>query len=176
MQHARRKGAAPAFSNRHIKRMNSVALEQTEKWIKEKLIPLSESGQSFDVAEEMISITLDAICKTAFEYDISEKEKFIFVSNCELVFREFLAKSFNNPLRKYMGKWIPDRKRALQAASDNAIFAKKIIEQYRKNPNPLEGTIIDHLCKNPCYANDDELAADVLLYLIAGHDVSIITK
>jgi cytochrome P450 len=176
MQHARRKGAAPAFSNRHIKRMNSVALEQTEKWIKEKLIPLSESGQSFDVAEEMISITLDAICKTAFEYDISEKEKLIFVSNCELVFREFLAKSFNNPLRKYMGKLIPDRKRALQAASDNAIFAKKIIEQYRKNPNPLEGTIIDHLCKNPCYANDDELAADVLLYLIAGHDVSIITK
>ena len=153
--------------------MNSVALEQTEKWIKEKLIPLSESGQSFDVGKEMISITLDALCKTAFEYDISDKEKLFFVSNCELVFREFLTKSFNNPFRKYIGSWIPDRKRALQAASDNTILAKRIIEQYRKNPNPLEGTIIDHLCKNPCYANDDELAADVLLYLIAGHDVSL---
>ena len=173
-QHARRKGTAPAFSNRHVQRMNQVALERTEKWIEEKLIPWTKSGQSFDVAEEMISITLEAICKTAFEYDISEEEKYNFISNSELVFKEFLTKSINNPLRKYIGRWIPDRRKALQAAGANVLFAKKIIAKYRSNPNPLEGTIIDYLSKNPCYANDDELAADVLLYLVAGHDVSII--
>jgi len=173
--HARRKGTAPAFSNRHVQRMNQVALERTEKWIEEKLIPWTKSGQAFDVAEEMISITLEAICKTAFEYDISEEEKQNFLSNSELVFKEFLTKSINNPLRKYIGRWIPDRRKALQAAGANVLFAKKIIAKYRSNPNPLEGTIIDYLSKNPCYANDDELAADVLLYLVAGHDTTAFT-
>jgi len=170
--HARRKGVAPAFSYRHVKRMNQVALEQTEKWIKERLIPWTESCQSFDVAEEMISITLEAICKTAFEYNISEEEKHNFVFNSELVFKEFLAKSINNPFRKYTGRWLLDRRKALQAADANAEFAKKIIAKYRSNPNPLPGTIIDCLTKNPCYANDDELATDVLLYITAGHDTT----
>jgi len=173
--HARRKGVAPAFSNRHVRRMNQVALDYTTKWIKEKLIPWSEAGKSFDVAEEMISVTLEAICKTAFEYDISEDEKRAFVNNSEYVFKEFLTKSINNPLRKYIGSWIPDRKKALDAARDNNLFAKKIIAHYRSNRNPLEGTIIDYLMKNPCYANDDELAADVLLYLTAGHDTTAYT-
>lgn len=151
--------------------MNQVALDQTEKWIKEKLLKWTESGQTFDVAEEMISITLEAICKTAFEYEISDEEKHDFVSNSELVLKEFLTKSINNPFRKYLGRWIPARRTALHAARKNVEFAKKIMANYRSNPKPLEGTIIDCLIKNPCYANDDELAADVLLYLTAGHDV-----
>jgi cytochrome P450 len=122
----------------------------------------------------MISITLEAICKTAFEYDISEIEKADFVNNLELQLKEFLTKSINNPFRKYLGNWIPDRKRALAASRANANFAKKIISKYRANPKPLKGTIIDCLVSNPCYANDDELAADVVLFLTAGHDVSLI--
>lgn len=173
--HVRRKGVAPSFSNRHVKRMNQVALDQTEKWIKEKLLKWTESGQTFDVAEEMISITLEAICKTAFEYEISDEEKHDFVSNSELVLKEFLTKSINNPFRKYLGRWIPARRTALHAARKNVEFAKKIMANYRSNPKPLEGTIIDCLIKNPCYANDDELAADVLLYLTAGHDTTAYT-
>lgn len=152
--------------------MTRVALEQTEKWIKEVLIPCTEQGKSFDVSKEMLSITLEAICKTAFEYDISETEKHDFVNNSELVLKEFLTKSINNPLRKYLGIWIPDRRKALEAAGANVKFAKQIIAKYKANPNPLKGTIIDYLANNPCYANEDELAADVLLYLTAGHDVS----
>jgi cytochrome P450 len=173
--HSRRKGAAPAFSNRHVKRMNQVALERTEKWIQDVLIPCANEGKSFDVSAEMLSITLEAICKTAFEYDVSEHEKDEFLNNSELVFKEFLTKSINNPIRKYVGRWIPDRRKALDAARSNVNFAKRIIARYKTNPNPLKGTIIDHLVKNPCYANEDELAADVLLYLTAGHDTTAYT-
>ena len=154
--------------------MNQVALEKTEKWIQDVLIPCTKAGKSFDVSKEMISITLDAICKTAFEYEVSEIEKDNFVNNLELQLKEFLTKSINNPFRKYLGTWIPDRKRALKASKDNSMFARKIIANYRANPDPLPGTIIDCLCRNPCYANDDELAADVVLFLTAGHDVSSI--
>ena len=152
--------------------MNQVALEKTEKWIRDVLIPCTESNRSFDISKEMISITLDAICKTAFEYDISETEKLNFVSNLELQLKEFLTKSINNPLRKHLGSWIPARRRALEASMANSNFAKKIIQNYRENPNPVKGTIIDCLANNPCYANDDEMAADVVMFLTAGHDTT----
>ena len=161
-----------AFSNHHVRRMNQVALEITEKWIQDVLIPCTKEGKSFDPSKEMISITLEAICKTAFEYDISEEEKEAFVSNLKLSLNEFLTKSINNPLRKFLGTWLPDRRRALEAAKANAAFAKKIIANYRANPNPLKGTIIDCLVNNPCYKSDDELAADVNMFLIAGHDTT----
>jgi len=172
--HVRRKGAAPAFSLKHVKRMNQVALERTEKWIRDVLIPCTKEGKSFDVSKEMISITLEAICWTAFEYEISEDEKVDFINNLELLLKEFLTKSINNPMRKYLGSWIPDRRKALEAARANMIFTKKIIAQYRSNPNPLKGTIIDYLANNPCYS-DEELAADVLLFLTAGHDTTAYT-
>ena len=171
-QHVRRKGVAPAFSNRHVRRMNQVALEKTEKWIRDVLIPCTEKGISFDISKEMISITLEAICKTAFEYDISEIEKQNFVSNLELQLKEFLTKSINNPLRKHLGSWIPARRKALQASMANSKFAKKIIANYRAKTNPVKGTIIDCLVNNPCYANDDEISADVVMFLTAGHDTT----
>lgn len=173
--HARRKGAAPAFSNHHIKRMKQIALEITEKWIRDVLLPCAREGRSFDVGKEMISISLEAICITAFEYEISDEEKNVFVENLELQFLEFLHKSINNPFRKYMGRLLPGRRRALQAAHENADLAMKIIGHYRANPNSLKGTIIDHLVNNPCYADDNELAADLLLFLTAGHDTTAYT-
>jgi len=173
--HARRRGSAPAFSNRHIRRMNQVALETTEKWIRNVVLPCAREGRSFDVGKEMISITFEAICKTAFEYEISDSEKEKFVENLNLVCKEFLAKSTINPLRKYMGRIIPGRRRALQAARDNHTFAKKIIAQYKAKPNPVKGTIIYHIVNNPCYASIDEMAADLLIFLIAGHDTTAYT-
>lgn len=173
--HVRRKGSAPAFSNRHVRRMNQVALEITEKWIQEVLIPCTEKGESFDVSKEMISITLGAFCKTAFEYDINEQEKEDLVYNLELQHKEFLSKSINNPLRKYLGNWLPARRKALEAAQAVETFGKKIINQYRANPNPAKGTIIDCLVKNPCYKNDDEIVADVVMFLTAGHDTTAYT-
>jgi len=152
--------------------MNQVALKKTEKWIRDVLIPCTKEGRSFDVSKEMISITLEAICSTAFEYDISESDKAAFVANLELQLKEFLTKSINNPFRKYLGNLIPERRRALDAAKANVAFAMKIIGKYRANPNPIKGTIIDCLARNPCYANDDELAADVVLFLTAGHDTT----
>jgi len=49
----------------------------------------------------------------------------------------------------------------------------------RKEPHEQEDreklVVIDCLVSNPCYANDDELAADVVLFLTAGHDTTAYT-
>jgi cytochrome P450 len=61
--HARRKGVAPAFSITNVKRVNDVALQRTERWTDETLIPPMKAGAPFDVAEERITITIDAVAK-----------------------------------------------------------------------------------------------------------------
>lgn len=163
--HVRRKSQAPAFSNHHIKRMNRMAMDCTDKWIEEKLIPWAKEGKSFDVGKEMISVTLDAICKTAFEYEISEQEKKEFTKNCELVFKEFFSRSTANPFRKIFGRLLPERHRALRAARSNHDLAMRMVSNYRSNPNPTKGTVIDLIANQSFYKNDLELGADVITYV-----------
>ncbi|KAG7354429.1 cytochrome P450 [Nitzschia inconspicua] len=170
--HARRKGTAPAFSSSHIKRMNSVAIEIAELWIKNTLLPVMKEGRPFDVAKEMISITLDSICKTAFEYDPTEEEKEQFLKCEELVTTEYISRSLSNPFRQYLGPLLPRRREAMQAAKSNLALAKRIIANYRAMKNPTKGTIVDLIANNKCYANLDEMAVDLIIYLVAGHDTT----
>lgn len=86
-----------------------------------------------------------------------------------------MNKSIHNPFRSFLGKWLPDRCKAIDAARANVRFAKRIIAKHKANPNPIEGTIVHHLASNPCYANEDELAADVLMHLTGGHDTTAYT-
>lgn len=172
----RRKGIVPAFSSKHVQRMNQVALDKTEKWIQEKLIPWSENNVPFDVGKEMVSITLEAICETAFEYTITPQEKEEFIHNSEIQFKEFVSRSMHNPMRKYLPYWlIPERRHAIGHFEKNYQFALKIIQEYRSIPNPLKGTIMDLIVSNPCYENDYEIASDVLTYLTAGYDTTAYT-
>ena len=151
--------------------MNQVALDCTDKWIQENLLPWAKEGKSFDVADQMISITLDSISKTGFDYELSEQEKEDFLLSNELIAKEFLSKTISNPLRKYMN-FLPERKRAKQRALHNRAMALRILHKHKENPNPTRGTIVDLVANNPCYENEVEQAVDLLIYLIAGHDVS----
>lgn len=166
----RRKGVTPAFSKIHIQRMNQVALDCTDKWITNKLIPLCENDKTFDVAKEMANIILEAICKTGFEYEITEQEMKDFLINDEIWVKEFI----NKPgIRQYIPLWfIPSRREAFEADKKMLDFFKKIMNTYRCNPNPAKGTIIDLVLNNPCYKNDDERAYDVFIYLFAGYDTT----
>ena len=170
--HSRRKGLAPAFSSKHVKRMNEVAVEKAEDWIKDKLVPMFEKGEAFDVGKEMIGITLDAIAETAFEYTISEEEKTLFLHELELCLKEFAELSFANPFRCLYGLLLPDRRRAFVGGKRLQAFGLKILLQYRRQVHPMKGTVIDLVANSDAYANDEERAADILVMLIAGHDTT----
>jgi cytochrome P450 len=169
--HSRRKGLAPAFSSKHVKRMNEVAVEKAEAWIKNKLVPMVEKGEAFDVGKEMIGITLDAIAETAFEYTISEDEKTMFLHELELCLRESLI-NFANPFRRLYGLLLPDRRRAFVGGKRLQAFGLKILLQHRRQVHPMKGTVIDLVANSDAYANDEERAADILVMLIAGHDTT----
>jgi cytochrome P450 len=173
--HSRRKGVAPAFSPKHVRRMNNVASDKAEEWIKTKLTAFVEKGQSFDVGKEMIDITLSTISEAAFEYCISDEEKKMFLKESELCMREFANKTSIYPLRESFGFLIQEHRRACAAAKYVKSLALNIIHAYRKLENPTKDTIIDRIMNNKAYQNDDERAADIISLFIAGHDTTAYT-
>mmetsp|Transcript_13962 Transcript_13962/g.26277 ORF Transcript_13962/g.26277 Transcript_13962/m.26277 type:complete len:495 (-) Transcript_13962:100-1584(-) len=171
--HSRRKGLAPAFSSKHIKRMNAVALEKTDEWIQTRLIPCVETEEPFNVGVEMIGIILGAISKTAFEYDLSQKEKDTFLHELHLSLQEF--KRSINPLRALFGFVLPSRRRAVVAGKNLQSLAYRIMDSYRAMSAPVSDTIIDRIMKNDAYKNDKERAADLIVLLVGGHDTTAYT-
>ena len=170
--HSRRKGMAPAFSSKHIKRMNKVAADKVDEWIQTRLMTFVHNDEAFDVGKEMIDITLSAISETAFEYYMSDKEKEYFLQELELCLKEFVFKTSVNPLRKPFGLLIPERRRAHLAAQRLQAICFKIMNAYRQLENPTKDTIIDRIMNNDAYSNDGERAADILILLIGGHDTT----
>jgi cytochrome P450 len=152
--------------------MNSIALEKTEIWIREKLRPMIHKGESFDVAKEMIGITLSAICETAFEYNMPEGEKKIFLLELNLAQKEFMYKSTMNPLRQWFGLFLPERRRAFAAGKKLNKIIMNVIDSYRKLEDPLKGTIIQQIMICDAYKNDTERTADLQLFLVAGYDTT----
>lgn len=171
--HSRRIGMTSAFSGQHIKRMHTVALDEIDKWIGAKLLnPIKENEEPmFDVGKEMIGVTLGALAKTAFEYEMSDDEKEMFPRELGLGFDEFTGHA-SNPARKFLGFFSAERKRAFIGTKRIMDFALKIIRDYQKIENPIEGTIMHCIMKNNCYKNDRERATDVISILFAGHDTT----
>eukprot|EP00979_Chaetoceros_neogracilis_P008933 scaffold2006_cov283-Chaetoceros_neogracile.AAC.17 len=168
--HDRRKGMAPAFSSRHVKRMNAVALKKVDEWIQTTLTKMVEEGQAFDVGKEMIGITLDSIIQTAFEYTMTEDEKILYFHELDLCLKEFMEKSAINPFRQLVGLLIADRRRAFVAGKMVSSLSLKMIQSYHGLETRTKGTIIDCIMNNQSYENNLERAADITTLLIAGHD------
>jgi cytochrome P450 len=173
--HSRRKGMAPAFSSKHVRRMNKVASDKVHEWIEARLDTFIENDEAFDVGKEMIGITLSTISEAAFEYEMSDHEKETLVEELELCLAEFCEKSCLNPLRKFYGLFIKERRRAHIAAARVQTLSLNIIKAYKNLKTPIKDTVIDRIMNNNAYANDDERAADITIILIAGHDTTAFT-
>ena len=61
----------------------------------------------------------------------------------------------------------------MDAAAANQALCMKILNQYKSNPNPSKGTVIDLIANASYYKSDLEIGADLITYLVAGHDVSM---
>jgi len=173
-KHAR-KGVAPAFSSNHIKRMNQICLEQLDHWIDEVLNPLEVSEESFDVAKEMIYLTMRVIAKAGFEYDISNDEVDDFVDALEISSREFVVQ---NPIHRNLPYLFPEVWRAKRASKRLQTIAFRVMDSFREENKGGtrngygDDTIISRIVNNEHYANDTERAADIVIFLFAGHDTT----
>mmetsp|Transcript_11065 Transcript_11065/g.23636 ORF Transcript_11065/g.23636 Transcript_11065/m.23636 type:complete len:483 (-) Transcript_11065:361-1809(-) len=169
--HAKRKSIAPAFSSKHVKRMSKVALEKTEAWMKDTLLN-PEKETSFDVSTEMISIVLSAIVETAFEYVMLPEEQKDFDEQLEIALVEFVLKSSTNPFRGLYGYFLPERRQAFAAVQNLMKLSLKVMDEYRKKEPSNEGTIMKLIMESAAHPTDEEKAAEILAFLIAGHDTT----
>lgn len=168
--HSKRKAVAPAFSSTHIRRMTRVALDKTEAWIENVL----KERDSFDVSKEMIGIVLSALSETALEYEMSEQEKKLFSQELRLVLIEFTRMTPLIPFRNLFGWLVPKRRRALVAAKRLKALVIKIMHEYKKKEHysRTNGTIIQLIMESDAFPTDDEKAAQLLEFLVAGHDTT----
>lgn len=172
--HAKRKAVAPAFSPNQVKRMTTVALTRTEAWIQRMSLEQQRDGDtSFDVADEMLDIVLSALTETALEYEMPEHEKQFFVSEMNLALIEYDQKTAANPLRNVFGFLLPERRRANAAVANVRDMVLKIMNEYRKKENySIDGSLIQLIMKSDVFPTDLEKAAELVNFLIAGHDTT----
>ncbi len=171
--HSRRRGVSPAFSSKHIKRMNEVASQKVDEWIKTRLSTFIEDGEAFDVGKEMVDIIFDALIETAFEYQVTAEEKESFLYHMDIILKEFVRATAMNPFRKIFGLLIAERRRAFISVFKVQEFGMNIINSYRQLKSPMKDTIIDRIMgNNETYQNDDERCADIMILIVAGFDTT----
>lgn len=83
-----RKGMAHAFSSKHIRRMREVSVRHTDQFIQNTLGKYKESGESFDISNEMLSLTFDIILEAAFQYHMANDVKKQFLEELEINLKE----------------------------------------------------------------------------------------
>ena len=120
-----------------------MAINKTEYWIQHTLKDCAATQTSFEVGPEMIGIILSALTETAFEYSFSPTELEMFRRDLGLALTEFTRKSVN-PVRRWMGSLIKERREAKCAADNLRSMIRHIMAVYRmkKEGEHVEGTMI----------------------------------
>lgn len=167
-----KKGIAPAFSSREIKRINRICVERFQDWIEAKLGPSTARNETIDPSKEMLHLFLSTFLDSEFEYNATEAEVREVCENLEIAAIEFILKE-GNPFRKVFGLLIPARYRAFRAARDVSLFMSKVLNTYReKKDKSSNNTIIKLIANNPIYKNDKERLPDLVMMMMAGHDTT----
>jgi len=171
-----RKNTAHAFSGNQVRRMMVVAKDELRNWLENDVKELidGKDGGIFDPCVEINRITFYVICNAAFEYQCTTEEYDEFTAHIEPALREYLFVQALNPLRKPFGTFIPDVVAASEGAKGAMEFARRVLESYRQLPEKHEGTksLAALLDSNESLKNDMSRCAEVLLWLVAGHDTT----
>ncbi|KAJ8601905.1 hypothetical protein CTAYLR_002693 [Chrysophaeum taylorii] len=170
-----RKGVAPAFSARRVEA--AMASDGTARVI-EELFRILDSGEPFDPAETMTMATLDILGLVSFggfEFrtlrggDSSTGR--IFLEELPLALAEYSLRRMFDPFRKYYYLFTAEGRRAQKAADTIFDIARQVLEN-RPSGSSSSSSILDHVVATNGYASRDERIADVLNFLIGGHDTT----
>lgn len=181
-----RKCVAPAFAKSAL--AGKMTLLETKLAVFDALLAEHASSRTpADINELLINLTVNFIALSAFGYDLqttpstkggppSEGEQFLF--HLRVVLREAFLKRLMNPLRKYMF-WNAEVRQAERSSQWLLTFAIEIIRHYRDTHTErdieADDSIIAHLLRNKQYPDDTSRAADVIIFLIGGHDTTSYT-
>jgi len=175
-----RKCLTPAFMMAHLDRMHRVCKDQTEEWIENRLEQSIRAGESFDVGEECMFLTIAIMCRAAFEYRIRDAEAKDLMTDLETISRDLGVDDIQSPLFRKL--FSSSRRSSEDARTRIQAFGQKILTTYRKGNKmrrqstaPVKESIISLINKNTHYEDDEHRVADIVMLLISGHETTAYT-
>jgi len=177
---AARKGVMPSFSNQNLTKTvstESVCLNLLLNLLKNASI----NKYDINIAQIMLEFTFDFLTINMFGYNsfaLSDDDKITdgkrFIKSLNSCFKEYAGKQIINPFRKYYF-WNDEVQQAKSGAIFMQNYAQQLLINYRNNHSEEEietdKSILAHLIRSP-YTSDKERCADMLTFLIAGHDTT----
>ena len=152
--------------------MNQVCTRHLEEWIDNTLQTCVDNGISFDPSEEMTKLTFYIIMESAFEYTPTNEEYHLLDEHLEVCLREFSFRQSTNPLRAGFSAFIPEARRAYQAAASIQEFCQKVLNAYRSNTQKSPQNTLIKLIENVESFDDAQKVSEIATYIVAGHDTT----
>lgn len=147
----------------------------------------AENQKTIEICHAICELTMDLLGIACFDYDFqalsgADNPGVRMMHAVPFLMEECGNKQRFMPLRKYM-TFLPDVKKAKQVMKGNLQFCKDLLQHRREELQEIEQTspngkrkaqgelLLDTFFQSP-YESDDTRAADVVLFLIAGHETT----
>jgi cytochrome P450 len=140
-----------------------------------------EKGTQFNISQVLLQFTFNFIATSMFGVDYkvdidenSESEGVVFLHELHVCIREV----FSTKTLRVDRLWNGEPARAKAATKRMKGFTQKILDNYRSTHTPQETeadtSILGHLIRSP-YPSDEARCADMIMFLIGGHDTTAFT-
>lgn len=164
----------PVFHRRKIATFAEKMTAATEAMLN-RWEPRADSGEPFDVAEEMMRLTLDIVSKTLFSTALSERE-FETVSEVMRPLLQYTARRITSPF-DFLDKWPTPaniRQKQYQERLNEIVY--RMIAERRKSGvahDDLLGMLMDATDEQTGARMDDaQLRDEVMTIFLAGHETT----
>mmetsp|Transcript_18204 Transcript_18204/g.18263 ORF Transcript_18204/g.18263 Transcript_18204/m.18263 type:complete len:511 (+) Transcript_18204:77-1609(+) len=179
-----RKGLAPSFSQINLNKRMIQFQEKANEFCSILDKHVANDIILEDISEWLVKLTIDFISTSMFDRDFKclsgemDPDVKEFVKELPFAEREVFSKQAINPLRPLMF-WNKDVKRLKKSAKGFIKMAKNMLDEHRKKLIAWEasghrddGSMLLSRMISTSYISEDERAADVIGFLIAGHDTT----
>eukprot|EP00960_Hanusia_phi_P056604 763321-Hanusia_phi.AAC.2 len=174
-----RKGCAGAFSSLNINR----TLDKIDMHLQGLFALLDEhsrAGSTFAVDNLMLRFFVDLIADAAFKgFQMNamtmdeNSDGMKFLENVEVSLKEYTLKEPLMPFRSWM-LFLPSVVRAKKASKELMNLAQRVLDFYRSQKSDDDTCLISFLNRNQ-YPDDRAICADIVTFMIGGHDTSAYT-
>ncbi|HEX6385234.1 MAG TPA: cytochrome P450 [Anaerolineae bacterium] len=173
-----RRLAQPAFHRRRIAEFGTIMTDVTQVMLEKWQAP-AESGRPFDVAEEMMRLTLEIVGRALFSIDITrEAER---VGTAFTAVNTKLAELSVKPFSPYLIKipWLPDSRYLNRNIAVLNEVVDSVISQRRGQRDGAEDDLLGLLMaardeETGLGMDDQQLRDEVMTIMLAGHETTAV--
>ncbi|WP_256477572.1 cytochrome P450 [Haloferax sp. AB510] len=160
----------PAFLPQMLQRYSEVMVDYTER-----MLSSWEDGETRDIHEDMMSLTVEIAAKTLFDVDIREEES--AVGDALETVMDYSSTSMKRPVD--VPRWVPTprNRRYQQALDDLTEVVGRIVTEHRDDdPDPEANDVVSLLLT---FRDDDgeplpdeQIRDELVTILLAGHETT----